>query len=146
MCCYFKNSEYLTKILESFSIFDLSTLKLPVSHEVRKSFEIEEIINYDYLEGKKKIEIPNYSSILDTFEGMSPLHIAIARNSYECVKHLLEETNIDAVEKTAKDETTVMLACKNGVDIEILESLLVSLRTIWPIEKVKEFLELKDSS
>ena len=77
---------------------------------------------------------------------MSPLHIAIARNSYECVKHLLEETNIDSVEKTAKDETTVMLACKNGVDIEILESLLVSLRTIWPIEKVKEFLELKDSS
>jgi hypothetical protein len=68
------------------------------------------------------------------------------QNSFECVRLLLEETNIDATEKTSKDETSVLLACKNGVNIEILESLLVSLRTIWPIEKVKEFLELKDSS
>ena len=39
-----------------------------------------------------------------------------------------------------------MLACKNSVDIEILESILVSLRTIWPLDKVKEFLDLRDDT
>lgn len=106
--------------------------------------EVREVINYDYLEGKKHIEIPNYRQILESFEGVNPLHVAIVRNSYECVRHLLEETNIDAVEKTDRDETSVMLACKHAVDIQILESLLVSLRTVWPIEKVKEFLDMKD--
>jgi hypothetical protein len=47
---------------------------------------------------------------------------------------------------TNEGETSVVLACKNGVDIEILESLLVSLRTLWPIEQVKSFLEIKDKS
>ena len=58
----------------------------------------------------------------------------------------MEETNIDVLETTSKNETSVILACKNAVKIEILESLLVSLRNIWPIDKVKEFLELRDSS
>lgn len=58
----------------------------------------------------------------------------------------MEETNIDVLEKTSKNETSVILACKNAVKIEILESLLVSLRNIWHIDKVKEFLELRDSS
>ena len=58
----------------------------------------------------------------------------------------MEETNIDVLETTSKNETSVILACKNAVKIEILESLLVSLRNIWHIDKVKEFLELRDSS
>ena len=103
-------------------------------------------MNYDYLEGKKKLDIPNYRQILESFEGCTPLHIAIQRNNFECVRLLLEETNIDVIEKTSKGETSIMLACKNGVDIEILESLLVSLRTLWSIEQVKEFLELRDQS
>jgi hypothetical protein len=57
------------------------------------------------------------------------------------VKLLLEETNLDAIESTSEGQTSVILACKHGVDIEILESLLVSLRTMWPIEMVKEFLD-----
>jgi hypothetical protein len=57
------------------------------------------------------------------------------------VKLLLEETNLDAIESTSAGQTSVILACKHGVDIEILESLLVSLRTMWPIEMVKEFLD-----
>ena len=67
------------------------------------------------------------------------------RNSYESARLLLEETNIDPVELTKNNETSVLLACKNNVSIEILESLLVSLRTLWSIEKVKEFLEAKDN-
>lgn len=59
---------------------------------------------------------------------------------------LLEETNIDASELTGAGETPVILACKNAVDIQILESLLVALRTMWPIERVKEYLDLTDAS
>jgi hypothetical protein len=59
---------------------------------------------------------------------------------------LLEETNIDVSDLTHKEETAVILACKHNVKIEILESLLVSHRTLWPIERVKEFLDLKDIS
>jgi dimeric dUTPase (all-alpha-NTP-PPase superfamily) len=39
----------------------------------------------------------------------------------------------------------VILACKYAVSIEILESLLVSLRNLWPLEQVKEYLERRDS-
>lgn len=147
LCCYFKNSEYLQKILEVYSVFEsIQALKEPLSEEEIAKFEVKAVLNYDYLEGKKKLEIPNYRQILESFEGLTPLHVAIVRNSYECVKLLLEETNIDAAEKTKDETTSVMLACKYGVGIEILESLLVSLRTLWPIDKVKEFLDLKDSS
>jgi len=31
------------------------------------------------------------------------------------------------------------------VSIEILESLLVSLRTLWPLDTVKEYLERRDN-
>lgn len=146
MCCYFKNPEYLQKIFETFSVFDLTSasLKESASPADLAMFEVSSINNYDYLEGKKKIELPNYRQILESFQGCTPLHIAIIRNNFECVKLLLEETNLDAIECTASGSTSVILACKHGVDIEILESLLVSLRTVWPIEKVKEFLDLKE--
>jgi hypothetical protein len=59
---------------------------------------------------------------------------------------MLEETNIDPTLCTVqKNETPVILACKYAVSIEILESLLVSLRNMWPLEQVKEYLERKDS-
>lgn len=59
---------------------------------------------------------------------------------------LIEETNIDPTLCTApKNETPVILACKYAVTIEILESLLVSLRNLWPLEQVKEYLERRDS-
>jgi hypothetical protein len=32
-------------------------------------FEIKDILNYDYLEGKRKLEIPNYRNILESFQG-----------------------------------------------------------------------------
>lgn len=128
-CCYFKNSEYLQKILEHFSVFDQSNLKTTMPEEMIKKFEISQILNVDYLEDKKQIDLPNYRNIIESFEGLTPLHIAIARNSYECVRLLLEETNIDVNDLTANNETSVILACKNSVSIEILESLLVSLRT-----------------
>lgn len=38
------------------------------------------------------------------------------------------------------------MACKYGVTIEILESILIGLRTIHSTEKIKEFLELKDKN
>lgn len=59
---------------------------------------------------------------------------------------MLEETNIDIAEMTSKNETCAILACKYNAKIEILESLLVSMRTQWPIEQVKEFLDLSDST
>ena len=52
------------------------------------------------------------------------------RNNLECVKSLLEDSNIDVLEKAEPNhETPIILACKYNVGIEILESLLVSLRT-----------------
>lgn len=78
---------------------------------------MKEVINYDYLEGKRKMEFPNYRLIVESFSGYSPLHVAIMRNSYECVRMLLEETNIDASDKTTAGETSVILACKYAVDI-----------------------------
>jgi hypothetical protein len=65
-------------------------------------FEIKQIQNYDYLEGKRKLDYQNYRSILEIFGGNSPLHIAITRNSYPCVRLLCEETSIPIIEK---DET-----------------------------------------
>lgn len=148
MCCHFKNSEYLQKILEQFSVFDSSHehYKATLSSEEIEKFEIKQITNYDYMEGKKKIEFVDYRTVLEQFEGYTPLHIAIMSNSFDCVKLLLEETNADVTEKSAKGETTVILACKYGVSIEILESLLVSLRTMMTIEEVKAFLDLEDNS
>jgi hypothetical protein len=62
------------------------------------------------------------------------------------VRLLIEETNIDPTLCTVpKNETPVILACKYAVTIEILESLLVSLRNFWPLEQVKEYLERRDS-
>lgn len=108
---------------------------------------MKNILNYDYLEGKRKLDIPNYRAILESFQGMNPLHIAISRNSFDCLKLLLEETNLDFTALTAhRQETPVILACKHAVSIEILESLLVSLRTLWPIERVKEYLEVRDKA
>ena len=66
------------------------------------------------------------------------------KNSYECVRFLIDETNIDATDLSNNNESSVLLACKNGVSIEILETLLVNLRSIWDIEKIKDFLEVKD--
>ena len=81
------------------------------------------------------------------FEGYSPLHLAIIHNKYEAVKLLLEDSNLDSVLKTAHKETTVILACKHAVKIEILEALLVNLRTVLPsLDNVKEFLEMEDAS
>lgn len=63
------------------------------------------------------------------FEGYTPLHITIISNDQECARLLLEETNINITDLTPNNETSVHLACKNAVDIEILERLLVRLRT-----------------
>jgi hypothetical protein len=67
MCCYFKNPEYLQKIFETFSVFDLATIKETASQDDIAMFDVTSINNYDYLEGKKKIELPNYSQILESF-------------------------------------------------------------------------------
>ena len=107
-------------------------------------FEIKQIFNYEYLEGRRKLEYHNYRSILETFDGNSPLHIAIMRNSYPCVRLLCEETSIPIIDEK-EIETPVIIACKHAVSIEILETLLVLLRTHLSIEQVKEYLELKDA-
>ena len=60
MCCYFKNSEYLEQIIDIYSQFDISKLKDTLDEEIISKFEIREIINYEYLEGKRKIEYHNY--------------------------------------------------------------------------------------
>ncbi len=36
------------------------------------------------------------------------------------------------------------MACKHSVDLEILDSLLVTLRTLWPIDTLKTYLDQKD--
>lgn len=58
MCCYFRNSDYLQKIIEQYSVFDTLTLKETLAEEDIAKFDIKNIDSYDYLEGKKKIEIP----------------------------------------------------------------------------------------
>ena len=88
--------------------------------------------------------VPDYNSIFTSFAGVSPLHIAIRANDYECVRLLLEETNLDHKVLTDKNESPIHLSCKHSVDIEILERLLVSLRNDLSTEDVKEYLSLKD--
>jgi ankyrin repeat protein len=136
MCCYFKNSELLQKIIEQYSnLSDKDDLSQTFSEIEMEQFEVKDILNYDYLEGKRKLDIPNYRNIIESFQGVNPLHIAISRNAFSCVRLLLEETNLDPTHCTSpKNETPVILACKHAVSIEILESLLVSLRNLWPIE------------
>ena len=99
MCCYFKNSDFLQKIIDQYSAFDLETLKKGLTEEEIAKFEIKQIFNYDYLEGKRKLEYHNYRTILETFAGNSPLHIAIMRNSYPCVRLLCEETSIPIIDE-----------------------------------------------
>ncbi len=67
------------------------------------------------------------------------------KNSPECVRLLLDETNLVSTDLSDKNETPIILACKNGVNIEILESLMVNLRTIWDIDRIKDYLEIKDN-
>lgn len=41
-----------------YSLFDTNTLKETLTEEEIAKFDIKNIDSYDYLEGKKKIEIP----------------------------------------------------------------------------------------
>jgi hypothetical protein len=59
-CCHFKNSEYLQKILEHYSVFDGTDLKVTLPEEDMVKFDMRTIESYDYMEGKKKIEVVNY--------------------------------------------------------------------------------------
>lgn len=70
MCCYFKNSDFLQKILEHYSAFSAADdLQQTFSEADLERFEIKDILNYDYLEGKRKLDIPNYRNILESFQG-----------------------------------------------------------------------------
>lgn len=80
------------------------------------------------------------------FQGNNALHIAICQNSTDCVKTLLDDTNIDARELNSQNESTIILACKNAVNIEILESLLINLRSFMSVDDVKKFMEIQDQS
>lgn len=42
-------------------------------------------------------------------------------------------------------QTCIHIACKQGVKLEILEMILVNLRTMYGIDQIKEFLSLKDN-
>jgi ankyrin repeat protein len=66
MCCYFKNSDYLQKILEAFSQFDKVEEAI---EEDSSKFKLDPVISYDYLDGKRKLEIPNYEHIVSSFKG-----------------------------------------------------------------------------
>ena len=57
MCCYFKNSDYLQKILELYSQFE-STKDIGIDDPNR--FDVKQVLSYDYLDGKRKLDIPNY--------------------------------------------------------------------------------------
>ena len=59
---------------------------------------------------------------------------------------LIDETNIDVKELSKNNESGILLACKYGVRIEIVESLMVGLRSTCSIEEVKDFLEKKDNN
>ena len=59
---------------------------------------------------------------------------------------LIEETNIDIIQTNNNGETPIHLACKNGVEIEILERLLVSMRGQLTTEEIKEYLSKKDDA
>ena len=76
-CCYFKNAEYLQKILEHYSTFELVNIKDAVPEAFQQRFEVKDIINHLYNEGKRTVDIPNYEQIFKSFEGYSPLHLAI---------------------------------------------------------------------
>jgi hypothetical protein len=99
----------------------LKTIKEGVDEEILLKFDIGEIFKNDYNpinnERLKKLDIPDYAKVFESFQGYSPLHIAIIRNDLECVRLIIEETNIDPTEKTYQNETCVHLACKYAVDI-----------------------------
>jgi ankyrin repeat protein len=77
---------------------------------------------------------------------MTPLHVAVMGNDQDSVRILLEDTNMEATELTNNRESSVHLACKFGVALEILEKLLISLRSSMENDKVKEFLNLEDAA
>lgn len=141
-CCKFKNSEYLQKIMEQYSSFNNETTKDCINEDILHKFQIGDILNHEYLEQKKAFEIPNYLTLFRQFEGLTPLHIAILNNDHECVRILLEETNIDPKELTSQQESSIHIACKSGARLEILEKLLIALRSAFDIDELKDFLNL----
>ena len=61
--------------------------------------------------------MPDYNQIFKGFEGFSPLHLAIKSNDFECVRLLIDETNIDILQCSDFEETPIHIACKTGVII-----------------------------
>jgi acyl CoA:acetate/3-ketoacid CoA transferase len=58
MCCYFKNADLLQKIIENYSNFTEDMMNTMSEEEIEK-FEVKEgVLNYDYLEGKRKLDVP----------------------------------------------------------------------------------------
>ncbi|CDW82028.1 3-5 exonuclease family protein [Stylonychia lemnae] len=145
-CCFTKNSDFLFKIVEAYQNYNQSTILQTLTEEHQKKFDIEGLLNHEYNEGKKILKKFNYQQMFQSFSGYNPLHLAILKNSFESVRLIIDETNIDVCQLTQNDESCILLACKNGVNIEILESLLVGLRSIKPLDEVKEFLNIQDKS
>ena len=50
--CYFKNSEFLQKIIENYSTFDPTNMMEGVPAEMLEKFEIKETFSYRVLEGQ----------------------------------------------------------------------------------------------
>jgi len=132
--------------VERFSALDASMTYISLPESQRERFKLENMLNHDYLEGKVKLNSANYEQLFRSFEGLNPLHLAIMNNSVDCVKVLIDDTNLDLTEATQKGESPILLACKYGVNIEILESILIGLRSVCSTEQIKEFLGLKDKS
>jgi len=111
--------------------------------------KIGQIYNHDYLDGKKQFHIPDFQKIASEISSKSALQISIEMNDKESVRLLLEETSLSPLDITTdKQETLIHLCCKAGVDIEILELVLIHVKRhlMEEIVKVKEFLALKDSN
>ena len=66
MCCYFKNADFLQKIIDNYSVLS-GDMTGTLSESDIERFEIKDIMNYDYLEGKRKLDIPNYRNIIESF-------------------------------------------------------------------------------
>ena len=61
----------------------------------------------------------------------SPLAIAILNNNRQIVKQLLEDSNYDLCGEVSPQtgDSCIHIACKNSSDIQILESLLLKVRS-----------------
>lgn len=74
------------------------------------------------------------------------LSLALLSRDVNILKALIEETNIDLLGVEANGDTCIHIACRNSIDLIMIETILLRLRILIPErQNLQKFLRIKNN-